>query len=104
VRRTLPALVFDDRKVEDCDTDGEDHAPDALRYGLMSRPAPKAMPKPNPPGDFEADAILSEVLDRRRRARYIGHEREYERMAGSNSDERYLRLLHPAQFRGPSDT
>jgi hypothetical protein len=36
--RTLPALQHDLIKPEDCDTDGEDHAPDALRYGLMSRP------------------------------------------------------------------
>lgn len=42
--RTLPELVYDDRDKEDCDTDGEDHAPDALRYALML----KAPPKPNP--------------------------------------------------------
>jgi hypothetical protein len=33
--RTLPALVRDQHDVEDVDTDGEDHAADALRYGLM---------------------------------------------------------------------
>lgn len=32
--RTLPALVYDDTRPEDCDSDQEDHAPDALRYGL----------------------------------------------------------------------
>jgi hypothetical protein len=36
--RTLPALQHDLHDAEDCDTDGEDHAPDSLRYGLMSRP------------------------------------------------------------------
>jgi hypothetical protein len=36
--RTLPSLIYDDKNVEDCDSDGEDHAPDAARYGLMSRP------------------------------------------------------------------
>lgn len=36
--RTLPAMQHDLNNAEDCDTDGEDHAPDALRYGLMSRP------------------------------------------------------------------
>lgn len=36
--RTLPALVHDEHDPEDVDTDGEDHAPDALRYGLMTRP------------------------------------------------------------------
>lgn len=32
--RTLPALVYDDVHTEDIDTDMEDHAYDALRYGL----------------------------------------------------------------------
>lgn len=45
--RTLPALQHDLNNAEDCDTDGEDHAPDALRYGFMSRPwvRPKVLPK-----------------------------------------------------------
>ncbi len=34
--RTLPQLVYDPVKVEDVDTDGDDHAYDALRYGLKS--------------------------------------------------------------------
>jgi len=36
--RTLPALIHDEHDPEDVDTTGEDHAPDALRYGLMTRP------------------------------------------------------------------
>lgn len=36
--RTLPSLQHDINRPEDVDTDGEDHAPDALRYGCMSRP------------------------------------------------------------------
>lgn len=36
--RTLPLLQHDAKDPEDCDTDGEDHAPDALRYGCQSRP------------------------------------------------------------------
>jgi phage terminase large subunit len=32
--RTLPAMVYDDVRTEDIDTDQEDHAYDALRYGL----------------------------------------------------------------------
>ncbi len=36
--RTLPNLVYDKHKTEDVDTDTEDHAYDALRYGIMSRP------------------------------------------------------------------
>lgn len=43
--RTLPALQHDLNNMEDCDTDGEDHAPDALRYGLMSRPWTRPKPK-----------------------------------------------------------
>ena len=35
--RTLPLLLFDAHNREDA-ADGEDHAPEALRYGLMSRP------------------------------------------------------------------
>ena len=36
--RTLPALVFDDNKVEDLNTEGEDHIADEVRYFCMSRP------------------------------------------------------------------
>ena len=35
--RTVPALIHDDKKVEDCNSDGEDHCADAARYGIMSR-------------------------------------------------------------------
>lgn len=35
--RTLPQQTYDEHVVEDLDTQGEDHAVDALRYGLMSR-------------------------------------------------------------------
>ncbi|MFZ2151793.1 MAG: hypothetical protein WAV09_01650 [Minisyncoccia bacterium] len=34
--RTIPSLVHDEIKPEDLDTDGEDHAADTTRYGLMS--------------------------------------------------------------------
>jgi hypothetical protein len=61
------------------------------------------MLKLNPPGDFEADAILNEVQSRRRHARYIGHEHEYDQLVGSSTDGRYMRLIHPARFRGPFD-
>ena len=36
--RTLSALPTDDKNPEDVDTNAEDHAYDALRYGCMSRP------------------------------------------------------------------
>lgn len=35
---TLPGLEHDEHEPEDVNSDGEDHAPDALRYGLMTRP------------------------------------------------------------------
>jgi hypothetical protein len=38
--RTIPSLVGDKHKPEDVDTEGDDHAGDADRYGVMSRPAP----------------------------------------------------------------
>lgn len=36
--RTLPALPHDPVRVEDIDTNTEDHMPDAIRYGCASRP------------------------------------------------------------------
>jgi hypothetical protein len=45
--RTLPALQHDELKPEDVDTEGEDHAPDEIRYACMSRPyLRKDQPKP----------------------------------------------------------
>ena len=46
--RTLPLLQYDEHKVEDLDTDGEDHIADEIRYFLMSRPIkPKVAPEPD---------------------------------------------------------
>ena len=48
--RTLPLLTYDERDHEDVSDRCEDHAPEALRYGVMSR-HPKAQPpaqKPRP--------------------------------------------------------
>jgi hypothetical protein len=42
--RTLPAMQHDLTNPEDVDSKGEDHAPDALRYGFMSRPGPAQNP------------------------------------------------------------
>ena len=36
--RTVPALVYDDKDVEDINTDGEDHIYDELRYVCMANP------------------------------------------------------------------
>jgi hypothetical protein len=61
--RTLPGLQHDANRPEDVDTDAEDHAPDTLRYGCMSRPwvrdAPN-LPKPR----FETQLTVNELLKR----------------------------------------
>ena len=36
--RTLPMMQHDENRPEDLDTEGEDHAPDDIRYACMSRP------------------------------------------------------------------
>ena len=38
--RTIPTLVYDDERVEDLDSDGEDHVADETRYFCMARPLP----------------------------------------------------------------
>lgn len=56
--RTLPELVYDTRRPEDLDTRTEDHAADALRYALMSRPrrAPvESAPKVGAAAQMERD-------------------------------------------------
>jgi hypothetical protein len=46
--RTIPLLMYDEHKVEDLDTDGEDHIADEMRYFLMSRPiAPRMKAQPD---------------------------------------------------------
>jgi hypothetical protein len=42
--RTLPALQHDEKRLEDIDTEGEDHAGDELRYACMSRPYMRTAP------------------------------------------------------------
>lgn len=42
--RTLPLLMYDEHAREDA-AEGEDHAPEALRYGLMSRPLASLPPE-----------------------------------------------------------
>lgn len=48
--RTLPAAVQDDHEPDDVDTEGDDHALDALRYWAMSRPVARGggRQKPKP--------------------------------------------------------
>lgn len=46
--RTLPMLTHSTKQPEDLNTHAEDHAADALRYLLMSRPRPSAVPTTEP--------------------------------------------------------
>ncbi len=59
--RTFPMLVHDNVDPEDLDTDGEDHAADALRYGLMSRP-----PRSREPGSEEPDTVQARMAKARK--------------------------------------
>lgn len=48
--RTVPNLVYDEKDVEDIDTDGEDHIYDELRYVCMKNPiAPRPHKAPSQP-------------------------------------------------------
>ena len=46
--RTLPALVYDEKRVEDINTEGEDHIYDAIRYGLMEHTVAPRKPRVQP--------------------------------------------------------
>lgn len=48
LRRTMPALPLDDHNPEDVDTDAEDHAYDALRYGATNLDVMRERVKPQP--------------------------------------------------------
>lgn len=66
--RTLPALQHDPHKAEDVDTEAEDHAPDTLRYGCMSRPFIRDKPH-SKPLRFETDLSVNELIKRAQRKR-----------------------------------
>jgi hypothetical protein len=64
--RTLPDLVMDERKVEDVDTDQEDHAYDDTRYACQSRPWMSVVKEKKAPVDrwmkrFEASGTNDET-------------------------------------------
>ena len=52
--RTLPALPYDQVKIEDVDTAAEDHTYDALRYGLSHKPPKNQPPKAGADDYWEA--------------------------------------------------
>ena len=71
--RTLEDLVHDKVNVEDVDPNCEDHLPEALRYGLMTRPQPQLGPGVLIPGsgkgslsrggNFDNEAYRDEIED-----------------------------------------
>lgn len=79
--RTIPALQHDPSKPEDLDTDSEDHAADAIRYGVMSRPRSRAA-KPEiklihdytaaPDGTITSGLTFREIIARREKRRRAG--------------------------------
>lgn len=64
--RTLPELIHDQRRPEDVDTDGDDHAADALRYAVMALPVPIRALEPRPEPSTPHDRIIN-MLERRKR-------------------------------------
>lgn len=63
--RTMAALQHDDvaSKFEDADTDGEDHPPDGIRYGCMSRPRklPDAEERFKQPKERSGEWLMTEA-------------------------------------------
>jgi hypothetical protein len=57
------AHLFYANGVVSSNTNGEDHAPDALRYGCMSRPVIRDKPS-SEPRRFEQDLTFNELLQR----------------------------------------
>ena len=55
--RTIPNLVFSQTKIEDLDTDGEDHQADEWRYFCMSLPIAPRMPAQIPKYKHVADPL-----------------------------------------------
>ena len=56
--RTIPALVYDEERVEDVDSRQEDHIYDECRYVLMENPiSPPVRPGPQKPADDPLDLL-----------------------------------------------
>lgn len=63
--RTIPLLLYSETKVEDLDTEGEDHVADECRYFCMSRPiSPKLAKKETP---IEDDPLNQRVQKKNKR-------------------------------------
>ena len=62
--RTVPNLVYDERDVEDIDTDGEDHIYDELRYVCMENPISPPVKKAVPLVVFDPLSSDEQKVDR----------------------------------------
>ena len=69
--RTLPVLVHDKNNPEDLDTLGEDHAADALRYGIMSNPQARRVKSPESMKKNIFDMHFSELRRDARHRKYV---------------------------------
>lgn len=70
--RTLPELPRDKNKPEDLDTRSEDHAADAFRYLLMTRPRLARAPK-SEPATYD-ERVQAYVQNRSKRSRRLVHD------------------------------
>ena len=61
--RTLPALQHDPDKLEDVDTEAEDHAPDEIRYACMSRPYTRLLETKGPDRILSVGHLNQVVID-----------------------------------------
>lgn len=66
--RTIPVQQHDPDRIEDLDTDGEDHAADDWRYGAMSRPWIRPTPGVKPP-KWPQQQTINELIKAHRRAK-----------------------------------
>ncbi|WP_130837190.1 phage terminase large subunit [Lachnoclostridium sp. Marseille-P6806] len=67
--RTMPLMMYDEHKVEDLDTDLEDHCPDEVRYMCMARPIKPTIVKERP---IIGDDPLNQRIPKRKSI-YISH-------------------------------
>lgn len=66
--RTVPMMQHDTLKIEDINTEMEDHAADEWRYACMSRPFVRANPEAIKPR-FATDRTINEIIEAQRRKR-----------------------------------
>ena len=68
--RTIPGLMHDDKKPEDVDTNGEDHAADEARYACMSRPYESPKPAKAKPMTDMSNVTLNHLWKDEREGRF----------------------------------